>query len=308
MFTTILAAITIVLPMEAEVRGSEIELGEVATIQGATAEELALLEDLELGRTPTPGYSRVLTPADVQAHVRRVLPGAEVTYAGRRACRIELATHAITPPMISAAVHAELAAVVGARDITWEPLDKLATLEVPLGQGGAEPRLEVVLGAPRLTTGPLPVEVRLLVDDELYRSVRARWDVTVWETLPVLTRNLPAGSRVLPTHFELERVALPAEGRGAVLMPAAMDGVVARRSLVAGSVVLDGDVDRPSVVHEGEQLTLLVKKGSIEARVQVIATATAAVGDRIRVRRLSGGVELHAIVRSKELCEVVLDS
>ena len=218
--TTLFAGITIVLPMEAPVRGSEIELGEFATIQGATPEQLALLEDLEVGRTPSPGYGRVLTPADLRVHLDRVLPGQEFTFTGRRACRVSLETEAITPPTLAAAVDAELAKAVGGRDVTWAPADKMGTLEVPLSQDGSSPTIQVILGKGNIVTGILPIELRLKVDGVTYKTVHARWDVTVWETLPVLTVNLPAGATVQPANFELRRTALPAAATALALLAA----------------------------------------------------------------------------------------
>ena len=205
-----------------------------------------------------------------------------------------------------AAVDAELAKAVGGRDVTWAPADKMGTLEVPLSQDGSSPTIQVILGKGNIVTGILPIELRLKVDGVTYKTVHARWDVTVWETLPVLTVNLPAGATVQPANFELRRTALPAAGRGAILTPASMVGVIAKRSLTEGSLVTVSDVDRPTIVHEGEQLTLLVKKGTIEARVQVVAQGTASIGDRVRVKRLDAATELYAIVRSKELVELDL--
>jgi len=49
----LLAAVTIFLPVEAPVRGTEIELGEIATIQGADPAILAALEALELTGAPS---------------------------------------------------------------------------------------------------------------------------------------------------------------------------------------------------------------------------------------------------------------
>jgi flagella basal body P-ring formation protein FlgA len=305
--TTLLAGITIVLPMEAPVRGSEIELGEIATIQGASPEQLALLESLEIAGAPTPGYSRVLDRNDIHMRVRRVLPDVDVRYSGRSVCRVYPETHVVTGADLQAAVDARLVDSVGGRDITWAPRATLGALEVPIGTQG-EPELDVLLGSPVLVTGLLPVTITIKVDGLSYRKVWANWDVTVWETLPVLTRSLPAGTQVSPAHFELRRTALPDGPREAILSPASMVGVVAKRNLVEGSLVLDTDVDRPTILHQGDAVILEVKKGSIRAQVQVLALETGSVGDTVRVRRLDNEKELHAVVRSRKLVQLDLDA
>ncbi|MDF1800987.1 MAG: flagellar basal body P-ring formation chaperone FlgA [Planctomycetota bacterium] len=306
---TLLAGITIVLPMEAPVRGSEIELGELVTINGATPEQLALLEDIELGRAPTPGYSRTFDAQTIHMHVRRALPGVAVRYDGRRACRAYLETSTVSAKAMIEAVDLALGAEVGTRDVTWSPDSTLGALEVPLGSdASAEPELEVILGGTTVVSGLLPVELRIKVDGVTYRTVRANWKVSVWERLPVLTRNLPVGSKVSASFFELRRTELPADGRSAILSPASMVGAVAMRTLVEGSLVYSKDVERPMVLNEGDLCILIVAKGAIRAKVQVVALGTAGIGDIVRVRTMDTNKELAARVLSDELVEVNLDA
>lgn len=306
---TLLAGITIVLPMEAPVHGSEIELGELVTINGATPEQLAVLENLEIGRAPSPGYSRTFDTQTIHMYVRRALPGVAVRYDGRRACRAYLETTTVTAEAMIDAVDLALGAEIGTRDVTWSPASTLGALEVPLGSDAAqEPTLEVVLAGDSIVSGLLPVELRIKVDDVTYRTVRANWKVSVWENLPVLTRNLPVGSKVSASFFELRRTELPALGRSAILSPASMVGAVARRTLVEGSLVYSKDVERPMVLNEGDLCFLIVAKGTIRAKVQVVALSTAGVGDIVRVRTMDTNKEIAARVISDELVEVNLDA
>jgi hypothetical protein len=52
--------VTVVLPAESTVRGTEVSLGEVALVSGPDAAQVERVRAFDLGYTPTPGYSRVV--------------------------------------------------------------------------------------------------------------------------------------------------------------------------------------------------------------------------------------------------------
>ena len=87
-----------------------------------------------------------------------------------------------------------------------------------------------------------------------------------------------------------------------------MVGAIAKRNLTAGSVIIEDDVTRPKVIKVGDQVDLLVIKGSIRVKVRAIAQETAGIGDHIRVRRVDMDVELKAQVNSSDLVVLNLDA
>ncbi|MFT6713501.1 MAG: flagella basal body P-ring formation protein FlgA [Planctomycetota bacterium] len=316
MITTIanlfLAGVSIVLPMDSTANGSEIELGEIATITGADQATLDSLRAIEIARTPNPGFTRNITRRDIFDKVRAQAPGLEISFAGRTATRVSLAVQTIGKEEFTQAVDAEIAKLVKGRDVTWTPAKVLGALEVPMGDVTAgEPAkaaLEVVLSGADLQTGIMNVTISVKVDGTPYKSVYATWDVKIWEELPVLVRNLPAGTSVSPALFRYQRTVVPSGGVGSILTPAAMPGAITKKTLIAGNVVIETDVTRPTVIHEDDLITLEVVKGEIRAGVQVVALATGSVGDTIRVKRPDSGLEFSAVIKSKFLVELNLDN
>ncbi len=309
-FTSLLlAGVTIVLPMDATVRGTEIELGEIATsITGADQETLEILEALQIDRAPNPGFSRTIDRNKIRAKIRAEIPSLEVSFAGRSACKIRPEVQTVTREKFTAAVDLELAKLVKGRDITWEPVKSIGELEVPLSDGeGGDAVLEVVLEGADLETGVMKVTIRVKVNGVTYRSVFAEWELKIWEKLPVLVRNLPAGTSVSPALFRIERTVVPEGGVGIVLTPASMLGAIANRTLLEGQVVIEGDVERPAILHKGDMITLLVIKGAIRAEVSVIAQQTGSIGDLIRVVRTDTGLELSGVIKSREHVELNLN-
>lgn len=303
----LLSVVTLLLPVESAVRGTEIELGEIVTIQGADEATRAALESLEIAGAPTPGYRRVIDRADIAAKVQRLMPDLEFHFGGRTAVSVFPEVFTVDGATIASAVEAKLAGLRGKRDITWTAAKVIGAVDVPRGETATgAPELVVELENSELTTGNLGVAVRIQVNGITYRTVWADWKVSVWEALPVLTQNVPAGSKVSPAYFELRRTELPGGKADAILSPAAMVGAIATRNLLVGSVVVESDVTRPQVIHIGDQLVLIVKKGSIRARVHVEALASAGVGDTLRVKRLDSEVEIKAQVLSSDLVELDL--
>jgi len=304
--TLFLAGVTILLPTEAAARGTEIELGEVATVMGADAATLQTLEALVITSAPTPGYRRVVDRNDILSRIRVAVPGLEVSFQGRPAVSVFPETVVVDAESIVAAVDARLTAARGNRDVTWSPNRVITSLEVPRDDmGDGLPTLHVELGQPELRSGLLPVTVHIRVGGVVYRRVHAEWQIAVWEELPVLLHDVPAGARVTSAMFQLARVQSPSDASVTVLQPASTVGAIARVNLTAGSFVAEQDVTRPKVVQTGDELTLIVTKGSIRVTVKVLALETAGIGDFIRVRRVDSNVELKAQVKHSDL--VTLD-
>lgn len=303
-----LAGVTIVLPPEAGARGTEIELGEIATITGADIQTLTTLENLRVSSAPTPGYRRPIDRGDVLRAVRNAIPGIEVAFEGRSVVSVFPETVVLDAATIVAAVEQRLAAAKGNRDISWNVNRVINSLEVPRDdQGDGMPKLDVQLPPGELGSGLLPVVVHVRIGGVSYRRIQAEWRVAVWEEMPVLIQDVPAGASVTPAMFHLQRVERPSEAAH-VLQPASTVGSIAKRNLTAGSVVVEADVTRPKVVKVNDQLTLLAKKGSIQVKVQVVSLQTAGIGDFIRVRRLDQNTELKAQVVSSDLVVLDLDA
>ena len=80
--------VTVTLPTEARVSGMEIRLGDIATISGADPVQVALVEAVELGYVPAPGYSRLFGREYLVRDVHARIESVEVVFAGAAQCRV----------------------------------------------------------------------------------------------------------------------------------------------------------------------------------------------------------------------------
>jgi len=301
---SLLAGVTVTLPVEARVKGTEIELGELCLVAGLDGELVARVRALELGYAPAPGFSRLLTAERIKSELARALPAVEVRVAGERACRVWPEIDAISPGALEAAARAELLRAFAGKEATFTLSEPIASVKVPLGE--RDRQLSARVSATELHSGIIGVPVEVLVDGLRYRTVWISWRVDIWETRPVLSRPVRAGEELRPELFSRARVQIGRASEPEALDPRQVIGAVAKRDLAVGERVTVQDVHRPAAVTLGTTLFLRVKKGPIEARVSALALETGSVGERIRVKTVEAGQELVATIVGRDLCEISL--
>jgi flagella basal body P-ring formation protein FlgA len=298
------AGVTVTLPPEAKVKGTEIELGEVCLVTGADAALVERVRALELGYAPAPGFSRLLTAAHLAAELARALPEVQASVVGEKTCRLWPELEELVAPALEEAVRVELARAFAGREASFTLAESITPVKVPRGEGAA--RLLVrplpAVGA----SGSLRVPVEVLVDGTRYRTVHTSWRIELWETRPVLTRAVRAGEALDPGLFARARVPVVASAAGEALDPRQVLGAVARRDLRPGEAVTSHDVHRPPAIQAGATLSLRIKKGAVEARVSAVALETGSVGDRIRVKTADGRQELVATIVGQDQCSITL--
>jgi flagella basal body P-ring formation protein FlgA len=288
----------------AAVRGTRITLGSVASIEAADSSLAALLADFELGTAPTPGFSRYLTRDQIQADLRRAFPGHLISVAGEAGCHIEPRVERVSAERLLTAAREEIEGLFSSRDAEYSLDGQLADLDVPEGLRPAE--LRIAAFERQLRGGRLSVPVEVRVDGATWQTVWTHWRVGLWESLPVLARALPRGTRLSANHFETRRVDLARLGTAAALDASSSIGALLRRDLTAGTVITENDVERPQVISRGALLQLAIHSGSITARTMVHAQEAGRIGEHISVIQVDSGKELLAMVRSAELVEIRL--
>jgi len=306
MFFALLLAggVHVTLHPEATVRGTEIVLAQVATIEGDDAAEVERVRGLKLGYAPAPGYSRTLAAPRVSADVARLVPGIAIDMKGALACRVMPQVERVGAAAIEASARAEIARVLKGVEHELALNTNLADLEVPAGNAPVEVR--ALAGDTALRAGPVNVAVRISVDGQLYRTVWINWRLSVWEEANVLRRDVAAGETITLDMLERKRV-LGSGAAGEVTLAAGLAmGSTARRSLAAGHVLRESDVLRSVIVKRGDTLFLEVRRGNVHARMPAIAEQDAHPGERIKVTLTDSKRTLAATVVSRDLALIDL--
>ncbi len=298
----LLSNVTVSLPMEATVAGLEIELGEIATIEGGDLETRARLSALEIGYAPAPGYSRVLVARRIASAIKRYAPDVEVTFTGHQAVRVRPDAVRIKSSDVEKAARTVLAKY--AIDARFTLRDPIRDVLVP--RTAEPPVLFPKINDEAIKSGVVNVPVEVHVEGVLYRTVWMSFASEIYRTVPVLARGVRAGEALTSKHFEQARIAWQPGPDTKGLDPSQLTGAVAARNLQVGQVLTGRDVHRPVLVEQGRMVLLSVRKGSVSARVTAIALEAGAVGDIVRVRTLGSERELEGRVLRRDLIQVDL--
>lgn len=295
--------VTVTLAPEAKVRGTEIELGAIATVSGDEA-EAARVRAVHLGYAPAPGYSRLILGARLQQELARNFPGLELTLSGAEACRVLPTTERVSGSAIEAAAKKAVERALDGRDFELAPAAAAIDLEVPAGNAAIELRAVLADGVHK--SGPIDVPVRVMVDGGVYRTVWTNWRLAVWEDASVPKVAIKVGETITLEQLERRRVPSPGIGPESALPAALVLGATAARDLPAGAPIREMDVLRPVLVKRGDVVMLEIRSGSVNARVAAVAEQDGRAGERIHLTVMANKRALNATVVSKDLALIEL--
>ena len=151
----LLGGVTVTLPKEARITGTEITVGQVARVTGDDAAEVERVQAASLGYAPAPGYTRVLLAPRIATRLSQELGlelGSGLSVEGADRCVVTPLTHRVTVQELRAKAASALRKLLQGVDAHFEPSGRLVDIEVP------EAREAVVLRSnprrPRFTESP----------------------------------------------------------------------------------------------------------------------------------------------------------
>ena len=295
----LLAGVRVTLPVEARVAGVEIVLGDIATVSGDSAAEVARVRAVSLGYAPAPGHSRLLNALRIAEEVADREPGIALVFDGVGACRVYPEVEALPGARVEQAARAALERAFAGRDVTLAAVQPAADLTLPKGERAPELRAE--LSAPDPRPGRVGVTVQVSIDGSTWRNVITAWDVQEWQVRPVLVREAAAGETIQAAMLEHRRVPVT---RTDALHAGHLVGARLARPIAAGCALYADDEQREILVHSGGSLLLEVRRGAVTARIPAVAEADGALGDEVSVRPTNGTRTLRAKVVARDTARV----
>jgi len=291
------SGVSIELPSKAEASGMKITLGEIAQIVSDDAEALELISAVELGYMPAPGYSRMLHRWKLEQAVSIAAPNIEVKWTGEAACRVSPVVEMVNATSLYETARAAVAGLFGSKEIILKATGMIDDVSVPRGTAPAVLRADLV--SHKLRPGAWSVPVRILVDNEPYRTIWVGLDVELYQELPVLLEDAPKGTQLAPAMFTVRRVRVTDTTSQPLALRLLADAV-AVRAMPAGHVVTERDVERPLAVTAGKPVWIEVIHGHVRASVLGSALQSGRIGDLITVRIDTTGKELQATITGRE--------
>lgn len=297
------ATVALDLRAAATVRGKDVLLGDVASIEGADARQRQALLAVRLGAAPLAGYAQDFSRAAIEAAVLARPPAAGLVLDWRGAARVIVrrAGALVAGNELVDVARKGIAARFGGEydEIELTPVGKVADVQV------ADGRLEL---RPRETAGPLRPRttawIDVLVDGAVYRSVALPFQAKAWRTVALTRRTLPADAQVGADDVRLARqevLALPGQPAPA---PALGEHWRLRTAVAEGEVLLRERLVPAGAIRRGDRVTLLVTAGAIRIESVAVAQEDGVMGGLLQVLPAGGNTAVKARVIGTHLVAI----
>jgi flagella basal body P-ring formation protein FlgA len=303
MATSAAPGVTVVVRPASEVAGEKVTLGDIASIQGADAEQSARLKSILVCPSPLPGKARKLTDDQVITTMRRA--GILPENAGL-----------LCPPEIAVV---RTSAIVGSADLveaarkhilavhSWTGTVSVEAAIPPGDQvvsaGKLDLRIKAGTSAIRKGRNSIPVEI--VIDDKVYRTVQVSVTIKVIAPVAVAVKSIARSEQIGTSNIAIEErdvTLLPDDVM--ISMPEA--GWTASLPISEGSILRRSWVSAPPSVRSGDQVLVVVSCGTLRLTERGAAAQDGCIGDRIKVRLSGAGREVRATVSGQGLVEIII--
>jgi flagella basal body P-ring formation protein FlgA len=196
--------------------------------------------------------------------------GRGIAFVVAAATVVAAAPDAVTPEQAIAAVVRERLGVPAVIEV-----DALTTSVEDEPRLLAEPDVAARLGRP----------ARYFLHVDGVRRGVAVATVKVSAAFPQAARNLARDEAIGPDSVDFTEGELPVMPIQRILGADALQGLEARRDIVAGEPLTPAVLRVPPVVKSGDTVTVTVRIGAVRITAEGIASGSGRVGDTIRVRQ-----------------------
>lgn len=283
---------------DADIRGAEVLLRDLAMVQTDNADLTERLMATSFGRRPAFGYSRILSREDILARLMREgLKAAVIKLAGASRVALHPVVTRLTPqdlidaaePVLRAALELE-----AHKEIEFEPTGKVRNLLVPPGRYSME--LSAALRNGKLSHTSAIVNIQVLVDGEQFKLIRIPYRLRRYHHVLVPNQPIKKGTPLGSHNLELRRVEAPPGTSPYLASFEGLETKVAARDVQAGQMLTLGSLTDPAVVFKGDIVNLVVNNGRIQVTARAVALQDGAAGARILVRNMTSNKPIQAMV------------
>jgi len=280
----------------AEVTGSHVLLGDVATISGLPEEQAESFKRVPLCASPLPGISKNVEADYLIARARQQgvpVDSMDIEGAGRVNVKA-LVGNMLTPDDLTAMLEEYIRS-----EMPW-PYDEAEISCHPTGQPLKLPGGEIKISIRHqpeygfVGEGVFPATV--YSDGRRVRSLFLKAHVEVYKPIVVARTHIPRGGAFTEDTTTMQTVPLSSLRGGYYLASTGLAGLQARREIRPGTVITTDMVERPVLIRRGEDVMLTCETASLQVAVKMQARTTGRLGDVITVENPSSRKVLCAVV------------
>jgi len=265
------------LKEEAYVKGPKVLLGDIAQIDGESADRLA---EIELVDAAMPGAQKRLNAALVETRLRSA--GIDIGEIEMHGSTSVVAT--TLSDEISGGEVADSLMQYIRETMPWDAEHTQVEVTPPafdltVAEGDIEIAWAPAPGYEYVGTGAF--QGQLMVDGESKRTFNVRAKVDPYVDVMVATRDIMRGMAVGPADMEPRRMPLTSAPQGVVTDPQRALGLVARKTIFPGQFITLRDLQEKVVIERNQLVDIVVRSGAVTLKGRAKATMDGRVGDTI---------------------------
>ena len=269
------------LRQEAWTPGTRIRLKDLLDPEDRLRLDPELLE-IDLGRSPSPGFGRLLTRKAILAALpepRPLLQGPEEITV-RTTIKSVSADDVLSKARDFLSKNASLAAD-SLVELSRAPFEA----KVPEGRNSLE--LVPSFRGRGVNRGPVTVLTEVKVDGKLQIVIPTTFMVRTFENLPVLAQDLPRGGSLQADLIRTVRAETTHKSNPPITNLRALLNQEARRDLRAGTPIVARDFKPTVLIQRNSAVTLIYERGALRAETHGIAKDSGTYGSSIRIENLT---------------------
>jgi flagella basal body P-ring formation protein FlgA len=297
------AEIAIFLRPEAEVRGPDIRLGEVAEIACAETGLQRRLEGLVIGKAPLPGRSRNISADYVRLRLRQLDIEAERMVLGG-AERLEVTLPAVT--VSEEQIRQIVTGFLKTSGIWGDAEVSVAKLTISADRTLPEGRVTYRVLPPRhmRSLATVPLSIVFDVDGRFQKTIRAT--ARIEALAPVVAAARPIGrlKPITSDDLKMEKMDLAELPAGVMTEVDDIIGKRARRNIDAGDILRPDLIEMPPLVKRGDMVVIVAESEGFKVTATGEAKSDGLRGEQVKVVNLDSNKRFSARVVDKKTVRV----
>jgi flagellar basal body P-ring formation protein FlgA len=299
------ASVVITVPPEAQVQGSQITLGDVAEIQGESADLVARMRQVLLGQAPPSGVARLLSKSTLITQLKHQgLWTQDLQFQGALQTRVRRASQRLDAQHMETVVRQALSRRLSqtTQQTSIRNIRGLSATFVPLGPVA----YEVTLPERPMSLGSTPFTLTIEVAGKVAKRLHGTATIAVTQEVVSLVRPIAQGEIITADAVSRTQIQVTQPLRQVVTQPEDIIGKRARRSLAGNAPLSTQDVTTVAVVHRGGMVRIVLESSVIKVSTPGEALEAGKPGDTIRVKNISSQREVRAQVIDKQTVRIPL--
>ncbi|MEN8689751.1 MAG: flagellar basal body P-ring formation chaperone FlgA [Desulfobacterales bacterium] len=293
------AEIAIILRPEAEVRGPDIRLGEVAEIACAETELRRRLEGLVIGKAPLPGRSRNITADYVRLRLRQLDIGVDrMVLGGAERIEVSMPGVAVSEEQVRQIVNGFLktSGIWGDAEVKVAELTISADRTLPKGRA----TYRVLPPRHMRSLGTVPLSVVFDVDGRFQKTIRATARVEALAPVVVAARPIGRLKPISTDDLKMEKMNLAELPTGVMTDADDIIGKRARRNIHAGDILRPDLIEMPPLVKRGDMVVIVAESEGIKVTATGEVKSDGLRGEQVKVVNLDSNKRFSARVVDKK--------